>query len=139
MCVSQNNRLFLTIVLGLFLVSGCSGHSLKYGANSEGEEMAAKEGMSGTGETSWSGVARNPDGTLMHGGSVDGNNPFFRSGQGTSNSIGAGTSEMSSIDGVASVCSRERVRLRTSIWRSRWTWARSWRSYRVWEWVCQYE
>jgi len=103
MCVSQNNiRLFLTIVLGLFLVSGCSGHSLKYGANSEGEELTSQEGMNGTGEASLSRAARNPDGTLMHGGQVDGNNPFLRSGQGTSNINGAGTSEMSAIDGVSS-------------------------------------
>ena len=44
MCVSQyNNRLFLAILLGVFITSGCSGHSVKYGANSEGEEMVSSE------------------------------------------------------------------------------------------------
>ena len=49
MSVSQNNnRLFLAILLGIFMASGCSGHSVKYGANSEGEGMGSEEEMNGS-------------------------------------------------------------------------------------------
>ena len=42
MSVSQNNnKLFLAILIGIFMVSGCSGHAVKYGANSEGEGMGS--------------------------------------------------------------------------------------------------
>ena len=46
MCLSQNNnKVFVAIVLGIFLASGCSGHSVKYGANSEGQGMGSDEEM----------------------------------------------------------------------------------------------
>ncbi len=69
MGVSRNNsRLFLALVLGMFLASGCSGHSVKYGANSEGEGMASEGEMTGTVDGVSSGTARHADGTLIHGG-----------------------------------------------------------------------
>lgn len=69
MGVSRNNsRLFLALVLGMFLASGCSGHSVKYGANSEGEGMGSEGEMTGTVDGVSSGTARHADGTLIHGG-----------------------------------------------------------------------
>lgn len=92
MCVSQKNkRIFLMIGLGIFLVSGCSGHSVKYGANSEGEEMASEENMVGS-----------VDGSTMHGGTVDENSGSLRSGQGTSKTHGDMNSEMPAVDGMPS-------------------------------------
>ncbi len=75
MCVSQNNnRLVLAILLGMFMVSGCSGHSVKYGAHSEGEGMVShEEGMGVSVENAPHGLIRNADGTLINGGIVDGN------------------------------------------------------------------
>jgi len=86
MCVSQyNNRLFLAILLGVFITSGCSGHSVKYGANSEGEEMvSSEEEMSASEQTAPFGSVRNADGTTVHGGIVDGNNADLRASQGGS-------------------------------------------------------
>jgi peptidoglycan-associated lipoprotein len=86
MCVSQyNNRLFLAILLGMFITSGCSGHSVKYGANSEGEEMvASEEEMSASEQNAPIGSVRNADGTMVHGGIVDGNNAALRASQGAS-------------------------------------------------------
>jgi hypothetical protein len=93
--VSQNNnRIFLSIVLGIFLASGCSGHSVKYGANSEGEGMASEEEMAGSVDGVSYGSARHADGSTMHGGTVDGNNPYLKSGQGTSNKSGDMKSEI---------------------------------------------
>jgi len=76
MCVSQNNnRLFLAILLGMFMASGCSGHSVKYGANSEGEGATSQEEESGASvKNAPHGIIRNADGTMINGGIVDGNN-----------------------------------------------------------------
>ena len=76
MCVRQNNnRLFLAILLGVFMASGCSGHSVKYGANSGGEgETSQEEGMGASVENAPHGNIRNADGTMINGGIVDGNN-----------------------------------------------------------------
>ena len=76
MCVSQNNnRLFLAILLGMFMASGCSGHSVKYGANSGGEGgTSQEEEMSASVENAPHGFIRNADGTMINGGIVDGNN-----------------------------------------------------------------
>ncbi len=84
MCVSQNNnRLFLAILLGVFMASGCSGHSVKFGANSEGEEMVSSEEEMGTSvENVPHGSVRNTDGTTVHGGMVDGNNANLPASQG---------------------------------------------------------
>ncbi len=88
MCVSQNNnKLFFMIVLGMFLVSGCSGHSVKYGANSEGEGMGLEEGLKAS-----------ADGSTMHGGIVHGNN-----GSRASNKSGATNSEMAGMNDASSV------------------------------------
>jgi len=107
MCVSQNNnRIFLSIVLGIFLASGCSGHSVKYGANSEGEGMASEEEMDGSVDGVSYGTARHADGSTMHGGTVDGNNPYLQSGQGTSNKSGDMKSEMAAVDGTSSAPGR---------------------------------
>jgi len=93
MCVSKNNnRLFLAIVLGIFLTSGCSGHSVKYGANSEGEGMASEEEMSGGGDGKLSGGGSpRADGSIVDGGMVNGNDPYLQSG-----------SELATVDGVPS-------------------------------------
>ncbi len=93
MCVSQNNKLFFAIVLGIFLASGCSGHSVKYGANSEGDGMVSDEEMVGTDGTQFDGVARNSDGTLMYG-KVDGTNPNLQSSQNGEANKSEGHSEM---------------------------------------------
>jgi len=86
MCVSQNNnRLFLAILLGVFITSGCSGHSVKYGANSEGAEMvSSEEEMSASVQNAPHGSVRNTDGTTVHGGIVDGNIAGLRASQGAS-------------------------------------------------------
>ncbi len=95
MGVSQtNNRLFLAIVFGAFMVSGCSGHSLEYGANSEGDEMiSSEEEMNGTADR----MVRNADGTTMQGGRVNGSRPYSGTGQGLSPNLsnsGDGDSDM---------------------------------------------
>ncbi len=40
----NHTKFLVTLILGgMFVVSGCSGHTVKYGANSEGEEIVAGE------------------------------------------------------------------------------------------------
>ncbi len=88
MCVSQNkNRLFLAVVLGVLMTSGCSGHSVKYGASSEGDGMSStEEDMNGgTGEVPYGTVYRS-DGTPVHGGTVDGNSGYLSGDEGAMNS-----------------------------------------------------
>ena len=102
MRVSQNNtRLFLAILLGIFLASGCSGHAVKYGANSEGEGMGSEEAMNGSvAGISPNGRTLNADGTTFHGGIVDGNNPNAQSSQGMSKHNGEMNSGMAASDGT---------------------------------------
>lgn len=102
MSVSQNNnRLFLAILLGIFIASGCSGHSVKYGANSEGEGMASnEEDMKGSVAGAPNGRTLNADGTTFHGGMVDANNPNLQSSQGMSKNSGRKNAEMTAIDGT---------------------------------------
>ncbi len=90
MRVSQNNngRLFFAIFLGILMTSGCSGHSVKYGTNSEGEGVGADGEMNGSMARGQNGVTYNADGTPISGGTVDGTNAFLRSGQGMSQSNG---------------------------------------------------
>jgi len=98
MSVSQyNNRLFLAILLGIFMASGCSGHSVKYGENSEGEGMGSEKEMNGSVAGVPDGRTLNTDGTTLDGGMVDGNNPFS---QGRSKNNGEMKSEMAVIDGT---------------------------------------
>ncbi len=93
MLVSRdNNKLFLAVVLGIFLTSGCSGHTVKYGSNSEGDGMGSEDGMMA--ESGENGMGRNPDGSLSDAGTVDGANPYFQSGQGGSNAGGDMTSQV---------------------------------------------
>lgn len=95
MFVSQNNnRLFLAIVAGMFLASGCSGHSVQYGANSKGEGMGSEEEQ----KASVDGVEFNADGSPLHGETVDGN-----SGRGASYSDGTMNAEIAGINGASSV------------------------------------
>lgn len=104
MCVSQNNsRLFLAIVLGMFLASGCSGHSVKYGANSEGEGMGSDGEMTGAVDGVSYGTARNADGTPIHGGTVNGNNPYLQSGHGTSTATSGEKNAEMGADGNSSI------------------------------------
>lgn len=101
MGVSQNNnRLFLAILLGIFMASGCSGHSVKYDANSEGEGMGSEEEMNGSVAGVPKGRTLNADGTTFNGGMVDSNNPYIQSSQGMSKNNGEMKSEMAAIDGT---------------------------------------
>jgi peptidoglycan-associated lipoprotein len=101
MCVSQNNnRIFIAIVLGMFLASGCSGHSVKYGANSEGEGLASEGEMVSSVDGAGYGTTRNADGSTMYGGTVNGNNPSPHSDQGTTI---ASSEEMSAVEGSSFV------------------------------------
>jgi peptidoglycan-associated lipoprotein len=100
MSVSQNNnRLFLAILLGIFMASGCSGHAVKYGADSEREGMGSEEDGSVAGAPTDGGTL-NADRTNFHGGLVDGNNPYIQSSQGMSKNNGGMKSEMATIDGT---------------------------------------
>jgi len=72
------------------MASGCSGHAVKYGANSEGEGMGSEEEMNGSvAGAPTNGRTLNADGTTFHGGMVDGNNPSRQSSQGMSKNDGA--------------------------------------------------
>ena len=80
MNISQNhNRLFLAILLGIFMATGCSGHSVKYGADSGREGMSSEEDGSVAGSPN-NGRTLNADGTTFNGGLVDGNNPSMNNG-----------------------------------------------------------
>ena len=86
MSVSQNNnnRLFLAILLGVVLTSGCSGHSVKYGTNSEAGGTGTEEDMNVEMARSQNGQALNADGSPLDGGLVHGTNGYLRSGQDSS-------------------------------------------------------
>ena len=105
MCVSQNNnRLFLVIVLGMFLASGCSGHSVKYGANSEGDGMVSGEEMTGSDNgVSYDSTRYSSDGSIIDGGTVDGHYPNLQSSEGAGAGSGDMPSQMAGIDGNSSV------------------------------------
>ncbi len=60
----KNSTLMLAITLGLLIAAGCSGHSTRYGANSEGDGMTSSE---------------DENASVRNGGSVDGTNPYLRS------------------------------------------------------------
>ncbi len=101
MSVSQNNngRLVVAIFLGILMTSGCSGHSVKYGTNSEGEGTgeAMNESMAGGSN----GIAYNADGSPVYGGTVDGTNPYLQSGHDMSKNSGEMQSSMAA-DGPGS-------------------------------------
>ena len=105
MCVSQNNnRLFLALVFGILFASGCSGHSVKYGANSEGdgmvsgeEEMTASDNGVSHSSTQYS------DGSVIDGGTVDGHYPYVQSDKGIGKTSDKMSSDMAGIDGSSSV------------------------------------
>jgi peptidoglycan-associated lipoprotein len=100
MSVSQNNiRLFLVILFGIFMASGCSGHSIKYEADSEVEGMGSEENGSVAGAPTKGGTL-NADGTPFDGGMVDGKNPYIQSSQGMLKNNGGMQSEMAAIDGT---------------------------------------
>ena len=83
MFVSQNNnRLILAIVVGIFLATGCSGHSVKYGANSEGEGLATEEEMTGAVEHAPFETDDIVDGRTEFGGNVDSNASISKSDTG---------------------------------------------------------
>ena len=90
MSVSQNNngRLFLAIFLGILMTSGCSGHSVKYGTNSEGEGTGAEAEMNGSVAGGVNGVTYNADGSPISGGAVDGTNAYLKSSEALSESSG---------------------------------------------------
>jgi peptidoglycan-associated lipoprotein len=74
----KNKKLVIAITVGMLMASGCSGHSVKYGANSEGE-------VNGQGEEEIVGSidyptrdARNYGGDTFPGGMVNGNDPYLR-------------------------------------------------------------
>ena len=91
MSVNQNNngKLFLAILLGFLITSGCSGHSVKYGTNSEGEGVGADGEMNGSMAGGLNGVTYNADGSPISGGTVDGTSAYLNSGQDMSKNNGA--------------------------------------------------
>ncbi len=105
MCLSQNNnKVFMAIVLGIFLASGCSGHSVKYGANSEGEGYATEEEMTTSVDSMSNGTPRYAaDGSLIDGGVVDGTDPSLSSDQGKLSTKADMESDMALMDGTSSV------------------------------------
>ena len=104
MSVSQNNnRLVLAIVLGIFMASGCSGHSVKYGANSEGEGMSSEGEMAEAVEGGSSGTTRQSNGSMLHGGTVDGSRGSLQSSQESTNESSKMTSEMGGMDSASQV------------------------------------
>jgi len=79
----KNSTLTLAIILGLLIASGCSGHSVRYGANSEGDGMTSSEDGK---EIGTDGIMSRANGAIegsgINGGSVDGANPYLRSNGG---------------------------------------------------------
>ena len=103
MCLSQNNnKVFVAIVLGIFLASGCSGHSVKYGANSEGQGMGSDEEMNEVVDGVQNGSVRYSDGSTMDGGMVNGNNPYGKSSGSVEGTQAFGNSGTEGIDGTSS-------------------------------------
>jgi peptidoglycan-associated lipoprotein len=79
----KNSTLLVVVTLGVLMASGCSGHSVRYGANSEGDEMTANQdentpGPDGTMRQS-TGSTGSVEGDGINGGSVNGANPYLRS------------------------------------------------------------
>lgn len=104
MSVSQNNngRLVVAIFLGILMTSGCSGHSVKYGTNSEGEGTGTEAEMDGAMAGGSNGITYNADGTPVYGGTVDGTSPYLQSGDEMSRSSAEMQSGMAAIDGPGS-------------------------------------
>lgn len=77
----KNSALLLVVTLGVLIASGCSGHSVRYGANSEGDdEMLASQDENTSGPD---GAMRQAKGSVaengINGGAVNGANPYLRS------------------------------------------------------------
>jgi peptidoglycan-associated lipoprotein len=90
---SKNSTLMLAIALGLLIAAGCSGHSSRHGANSEGDGLITSE-------------AGNASGGI--GGYVDGTNPYLSSSRvnpeetaSASNSAPSNNETMGGMDGTS--------------------------------------
>ena len=93
----KNSTLTLVITLGLLIASGCSGHSVRYGANSEGDGMTSSEdgkeiGMDGM----LSQANGSVEGNGINGGSVNGANPYLRSNRANSEGATDGSNPVTS-------------------------------------------
>jgi len=76
----KNSTLMLAITLGLIMASGCSGHSVRTGANSEGDGMTSSEDGNEMGTDGIMHQAnRSGEESGRNGGSVDGANPYLHS------------------------------------------------------------
>ena len=76
----KNSTFILAITLGFLIASGCSGQSMRYGANSEGDGMASNEDGNANGtEGIMSQANVSIEGSGRDGGSVDGASPYLRS------------------------------------------------------------
>ncbi|HQU27855.1 MAG TPA: hypothetical protein PKZ24_01805, partial [Nitrospirales bacterium] len=65
------------LVFGLLMTAGCSGHSVRYGANSEGDGDSLAQGESGGTGNGASAMGYGADGRGGYsGGAVNGNTPF---------------------------------------------------------------
>ncbi len=80
MCVRRISAgVFAVAVLGMVMMAGCSGHSVRYGANSEGDGESASQGNpdeTARVNSGWSGgTSSNGSGGLYDGGMVNGSRP----------------------------------------------------------------
>ena len=74
--------------------------------------MTAEEEITASVNGDGSSTVRQADGSTMHGGSVDGNNPSRPSGSEAENVSGNMKSDMNEAENMASVFSKKRSRLR---------------------------
>ena len=101
----KNSILTLAITLGLLIASGCSGHSVRYGANSEGDGMASSDdGTDNATARIMSQANGSGGGSRINGGSVEGANPYLRSNsvdsEGATNSANTTSMNTEAIEGV---------------------------------------
>jgi len=101
----KNSILTLAITLGLLMASGCSGHSVRYGANSDGDGMTSSEDGTENGPGRIMSQANGPsEGSGINGGSVEGANPYLRSNgvdsEGATNTANATPTNIEATEGV---------------------------------------
>ncbi len=110
MCVRRNSVGVLAVaVLGVVMIAGCSGHSVRYGANSEGDGESASQGNpeeTARANSGWTGgTSSYGKGGLYDGGTVNGSRPSsgdsaqYASGSNPSGQDGSETAMGSSANG----------------------------------------
>ena len=78
----NTKQLMIATAVGLMLTAGCSGHSVKYGATSEGEDGEPGQAETVGSNTPYAGGASGQSqGTGIDGGMVNGSTPQMRSGE----------------------------------------------------------